>query len=163
MLKWTETIPVSPSWLDGSTQSIEILSRPFRISDLNQESDSWSLSEITIFSILETVCPSLDGWSSVSHWMKNGSSLESVISLTPICFHLRSVPSGRVRWPSTALRPNFSSIGAMSSVLNTQVSQPPPSCAFFETALPQGVCSVAGWSSGPVSYTHLTLPTKRIV
>ena len=38
-----------------------------------------------------------------------------------------SVPSGRVRWPSTALRPNFSSIGEISSVLNTQVSHPPPS------------------------------------
>ena len=32
-----------------------------------------------------------------------------------------------------ASRPNFAAIGAISFVLNTQVNQPPPSLAFFET------------------------------
>ena len=41
-------------------------------------------------------------------------------------------------------RPNFVAIGVMSLVLKTQVNQPPPSFAFFDTALPHGVCSVAG-------------------
>ena len=128
--------------------SISAPFNPARISVLNHESDSWSASEIVIFSIAATALPSCDGWSAVNHWMKNGSSRESVISLTPICFHLRSVPSGRVRWPWVALRPNFSSTFEISSVAKTHVSQPPPSCAFLLTALPQGVCSVAGWSSG---------------
>jgi imidazolonepropionase-like amidohydrolase len=39
-------------------------------------------------------------------------------------------------------------IKVMSSVLNTQVNHPPPSVAFTDTARPQGVCSVAGWSKG---------------
>jgi len=90
------------------------------------------VSAIVIFSIEATAFPSCDGWSEVNHWIKNGSSRESVISLTPICFHFRSLPSGRVRWPSIALRPNFSSTFEISSVAKTQVSQPPPTCAGVE-------------------------------
>ena len=131
--------------------------KPARISVLNHESDSWSASEIVIFSIAATALPSCDGWSAVNHWIKNGSSRESAISFTPICFHLRSLPSGRVRWPSFALRPNFSSTCEISSVGRTQVCQPPPSCAFLLTALPQGVCSVAGWSRGQTTSMYWPL------
>ena len=125
----TATIPYSPSFADGSTNSTSAPFNPPRISVLNHESDRWSVSAIVIFSIAATAFPSCDGWSAVSHWIKNGSSRESVISLTPIYFHFRSLPSGRVRWPSIALRPNFSSTFEISSVAKTQVSQPPPSCA----------------------------------
>jgi len=64
--------------------------------------------------------------------------------LTPICFHFNSLPSGRVLEPSAAFLPNFSSTPAKSLELNTQVSHPPPASAFFFTAWPNGVASVAG-------------------
>ena len=60
--------------------------------------------------------------------MKNGSSREPRISLTPICFHIRSLPSRRVGLGSIVLRPDLSSVFEMSSVAKTQVSQLQPSC-----------------------------------
>ena len=106
---------------------------------------STEISTLTIFAI---AFPSVDGWSTESHSIKNGSCLSSSVPRTPICSHTKSFPSGFVWWPSTAAQPKRFSILETSSTATTQVSQPPPYSAHCETALPNGVEPDDGWSSG---------------
>ena len=78
------------------------------------------VTTIVIFSIAARTFPSCDGWSTFNDWIKNGRWQESVISLTPISFHLRSLPSWNANQFLTLRWLDFILLQPLLSLVQTQ-------------------------------------------